>query len=116
MLKLNCQKVLNSRGIHDHRGHLRQNGFTYHKIYRITGNKRLRTISLDVLEKLCLTLNCTPNDLMDWTPDKGEQDTELTALQALKPGINADYNTLLSRLPFDKLSEIVKAVSETQKK
>lgn len=116
MLKLNCKKVIDSRGIHDHLGHLQQNGISRHLAHRLI-DKVTQRISLEILEKLCIALNCTPNDLLEWTPDKNNKETEWTAMSALKPKPqNANMSILLSRLPFDKLNEIVKAVNETQKK
>ena len=79
--------------------------------------KKVRSISFDVLEKLCLALNCTPHDLLEWTPDNANQDTEWNVLRALKPKNEAltsghSLNTMLSCLPIDKLNEISKAVVE----
>ncbi len=42
---------------------------TYAALLRINKNK-VSSMSFDVLEKLCNTLNCTPNDLFDIKPSK----------------------------------------------
>jgi|SRR3990170_1754825 len=113
MLKINCKKVMVARGILSPIIHLRKHGLAYHHAHRLLV-KNFRVISLDVLEKLCLALNCTPNDVLEWTPDTPAQDTELTSLRLLKPEAN-NVSTLLSELPYNKLKEIVKILSETKK-
>jgi len=110
MLVLNCKKVTIARGIYSPIPYLRKHGLPYHHAHRLMV-KNFRIISLDVLEKLCLALNCTPNDLLEWTPDSASQDTESTSLQMLKPG-GKNIGDMLSKLPYNKLSEIVKIISE----
>jgi putative transcriptional regulator len=41
----------------------KESGITYAALLRINKNK-VSSMSFDVLEKLCETLNCTPNDLL----------------------------------------------------
>ena len=106
---------MNSRGISSPLVYLRQNGLTRFQIHRLM-HKDWRSISMDVLEKLCLALNCTPNDLLEWTPDFANQDAESTTLRMLKPQPeNENMGAMLSQLPYNKLREIVKIVNEIPK-
>ena len=74
---------------------------------------KLDKILLRHLEKTCLELNCTPNDLLDWVPSGKEQDTPATALYALKKGGKAtDAAELLSKLPAKQLEELAKVLRE----
>lgn len=45
-----------------------QVGINFSHFSRITHNKR-KTISYDLLEKLCFALNCTPGELIEYRPD-----------------------------------------------
>ena len=40
-------------------------------IYALYNNK-LKRIDLDVLDRICKTLNCQPGDILRWEPDKEE--------------------------------------------
>lgn len=40
-----------------------ETGITYPTLHRINKGK-VESMSLDVLEKICLNLDCTPNDLL----------------------------------------------------
>lgn len=113
MLKFNCHKVFADRGINDKLGKLRSNGFTYHQAHRILSENQ-NSISFAVLEKFCLLLNCTPNDLLEWTPDKPEQDTELTSLKVLKTDKKQNINVakILQNLPYEKLEEIARLLQQ----
>lgn len=44
---------------------------TVQNIQRIEGG-RAKSIPLDTLEKLCLVLECTPNDLIHFVPDNNQ--------------------------------------------
>jgi len=37
--------------------------------YTVTNLKRNKSITMHTLEKLCKVLNCTPNDIVDFTED-----------------------------------------------
>lgn len=46
---------------------LRNNGLTANSVDYLTKNKDVRISTID---KLCALLNCTPNDILTYTPDK----------------------------------------------
>jgi len=68
----------------------------------------MSSFSLDTVEKLCLALNCTPNDLLEWTPSKNMTVNDTHALNALKR--NEDFlenvNRLVNNVPLEKLEKI----------
>lgn len=45
-----------------------QTGVSYNNLHRIA-TKKAKVMSFDVLEKLCLALDCKPNDLFEIQPD-----------------------------------------------
>ncbi|MFZ1518973.1 MAG: helix-turn-helix transcriptional regulator [Ignavibacteriaceae bacterium] len=69
MLKLNSKPLFAAKSIVKPNWFLRKHGFTAVTASRIvTGG--VKELHLDRLEKLCLLLNCTPHDLLEWTPDE----------------------------------------------
>ena len=65
-----------------------------------------------MIERLCILLNCTPNDILEWIPDEGVSYKENLALAGLKK--EKKEFTLLNKLkdlPLDKIIEIEKMIS-----
>ncbi len=79
-------------------------------------NYQLGYIKPDHLERLCLLLNCTPNDLFDWREDGKTVVHDTHALRTLIKQKN-DIQTTLRELPLDKLEklgEMIKELSGTE--
>lgn len=105
MLTYNFKRIFQLRGIVKPFSFLVKNGFSPAFATRIANN-RSRRLNLPDLERLCELLNCTPNDLMQWSPEKGRDPAghPLAALRRENTG-----NTIagmLANLPLDKLTEI----------
>ncbi len=43
----------------------KETGISYNTLHKINKND-VQSMSFDVLEKICLNLNCTPNDLLEF--------------------------------------------------
>lgn len=65
MLHFNIAEIMKDREISNPNRFLCQSGFTPHTASRLLNNKT-KSISHCHLEKLCLLLRCTPNDLYVW--------------------------------------------------
>jgi len=64
-------------------------------------------ITLDHVEKICVMLYCTPNDLFEWRPDKNAtlpQTHPLFSLQRTQKISN--IREMLKDMPVEKLSEL----------
>lgn len=114
MLTYNLSTIFLARGV--------KNGYTFLKKLGIghmaainlnAGN--VRSIRLDHIEKICLKLNCTPNDLLKWTPE-GLDVPEHHTLNQLKEKRDA-LNLLedANDLPFDRLMELKEKLEELKK-
>jgi len=68
MLRLDIGRLLNDRGIEQHHRFLRKLGISAHTASNLLHNQ-LTYINAVHLEKICLALNCTPNDLFAWKDD-----------------------------------------------
>lgn len=83
MLFINIKRAMRLRGIDNHYHFLLNLGFV-----PSTANNFLRGqvehLKLDQLERLCLALNCTPNDLLEWRPAENQATPDAQALIKLK--------------------------------
>ena len=106
MLYIDIQKACNNKGIGDARRFLVSIGFTHAAASRMLYNT-YDGIKLAAIEKICLHLNCTPNELLSWQPSEGDKSLSNHALDKLKP--IADKDSIvgkLKQLPPDKLDKL----------
>ena len=73
-------------------------------------------IKLEQIEKLCVALNCTPNDLLEWRPPENQANPDEQALIKLKRGGEEDLPKLLSEIPSDKFEQILDILQELKDK
>lgn len=112
MLIYNFQRVFKARGIDKPRAFLINHGFPRGIATGIANNKADR-FALKHMEKVCLLLNCTPNDLLEWQPANKKEDTPDTALYILKKEVRqGGTEELLRGLPMSKLEELAKLLKE----
>lgn len=108
MLELNLKRIFKARGIDMPYKFLVKNGFvpfTAHK-YK---NGKVEHMRLDHIEKLCILLNCTPNEMFEWTPDDLLDDRKDNPLQKIrKREKKLEISKILSRMSLEKLEEIEK--------
>lgn len=115
MLKINLNKVFRLRGITKPAAFLIKNGFSESIAYNIT---KLKTpaLKLENLNKLCTLLSCTPNDIIEWTPDKNIPLPETHPLNKLKPAETINLSELLKDVPAEKISEFKTGIEELKSK
>src|ERR1019366_5532531 len=111
MLQLNLKRIFKARGIEQPYKFLAQNGFvpfTAHK-YK---NGKVEHMRLDHMERLCILLNCTPNDIFDWIPNDLLDDRADHPLQKIRrTEKKLDISKMLSKLSLEKLEEIEKMIA-----
>jgi len=111
MLQINLTRIFKARGIDQPYKFLVQNGFvpfTAHK-YK---NGKVEHIRLDHIEKLCVILNCTPNDILEWMPNDLLDDTPNHPLQKIRiRNKKLEINKMLSHFSLEKLEEIEKMLA-----
>ncbi len=112
MLVFNLTNIFQARGITNPAGFLRKNGFSYDSAMRFNSSQMLKP-SLRLIEKLCILLNCTPNDILEWIPDEGANYADNLAINNLKKG-KKEYNYLkmIKNLPLEKIDAIEKMINE----
>ncbi|MCL5028738.1 MAG: helix-turn-helix transcriptional regulator [Bacteroidetes bacterium] len=115
MLKYNLQKMFKLRGITNPTIYLQRNGFKDYTSYKIAYNE-FKYLPAETMEKICLLLNCTPNDLMEWVPDSTQAQNENAALRKLiTTQTNINLTQVLHDVPVEKMNEFVQKVEELKK-
>jgi DNA-binding Xre family transcriptional regulator len=83
MLYYNLQRIFTLRGIDRPFSYLVQNGFAVTTATRII-NGNVGGLNLLFVDKLCVLLKCTPNDLLGWKPSKNGALSEGHPLQGMQ--------------------------------
>ncbi len=115
MLYFNIRRIISQRGIASPNKLLMKYGFTAYTASRILNNQ-VSGLSNEQLEKLCLALHCTPNDLYAWKKPSDGNITPDHPLHALLPKPESlNMVQQLQELPLEKLEEIRKFIEDMPK-
>ena len=115
MLSLNLTPIFQLRGIEKPYTFLVKAGLSQHSATTILNNKT-RIFRLDHVELLCEVLVCEPNDLLEWTPDKGKIYSENNPLLKLKQQpTDATWLETFSTMSYKELKEVSKTIVENKK-
>ncbi len=106
MLYFSLNILFKMRGIENAHGLLVKAGISSHSASSLL-NSEIRSMRLDHLEKICIALNCTPNDLLVWKADANSTLSENHALKQLqhKPE-NDNLYQMLKNLPLHELKNL----------
>jgi len=116
MLKVNLQRIFAGRAVAKPYTYLVQQGFSKNFATRLRAGK-LQRVDLADIEKLCVLFQCTPNDLLEWVPSAAEKDVETQPLRDLiRMNSNVSVLAVLNSLPYSKLAEVEKLISEKAQK
>jgi DNA-binding Xre family transcriptional regulator len=114
MLTLNLKPIFKARGIERPFTFLTKAGFPSYTAHNLLNGKTI-SFQLRNIDKLCSLLNCTPNDLLLWTPNKNEKLPNDPPLTSLK-NQNIDYNwqDTIKTLPLNQLQQLVSTIKSTK--
>jgi DNA-binding Xre family transcriptional regulator len=112
MLKYNLRRLFSLKGVNKPIGFLMKAGFTRSVASRLAHGK-VSSISDKQLEKLCLTFKCTPNDLMEWTPNIPAETYKHQPLAKLinTTPANLDLRNVGDEIPFEMLASFAEQVN-----
>ena len=113
MLKYNFNRVFKARGIEKPITFLRQAGIYDAFATRMKKNQ-VHRMNLPTIEKICILLKCTPNDLMEWEPDSNVEsfsEHPLNIMMQSRKKIK-DIGQMLDSVPFDKLGDIEEMIKK----
>ncbi|MBE0649427.1 MAG: helix-turn-helix transcriptional regulator [Bacteroidales bacterium] len=111
MLHYNFTRMFKARGVERPYSLMIKAGIGSDLATRMKKNQ-VRILRMETLEKVCLLLHCTPNDVMEWTPDGNETEEKDQPLNRLRRTQNKviDITRSLNSLPLEKLEEIGKYI------
>jgi len=112
MLYFNLTRLLKLRGVERPYSWLVANGFVPQTATRWAKND-IGYMRPQQIEKICLLLNCTPNDLFDWREDGKTVVHDTHALRTLtKQAPDTSVQTAVRELPLDKLEKLGEMLAE----
>ena len=113
MLKVNILRVCSIRSINKPLSFFRNHGFSSASATRMAGGT-MNSFSLETVEKLCLALNCTPNDLLEWVPSKDMATNTTHSLNSLKrnEALLNSVSQLVNSVPLEKLERIQEIIQK----
>ncbi len=116
MLKLRLKFLLETKGVSNPYNFLIKHGFSPNIATRYL-NSKVDMVNLAYLEKLCLILQCSPNELFEWEPAK---DITLNESHPMAMLIRNDkpFNIIshINNLPLDKVKQLQQYIAELDKK
>ncbi len=110
MLEFSIEKVCKARGIEKPYKFLIKNGFLPATATKLSKGD-VEYLRLEYIETICSLLNCTPNDLFEWTPQSKADDIEDHPLNAIRKSEKIDLIQTIKSLPMNKLKEIESLIS-----
>lgn len=111
MLKYNLNKLFKLRGIHYPVQFMISQGYHKDTAYRIVNNNA-KGLPFYQIEDFCKWLGCTPNDLFEWYPDKGDDPNAFPELKKLMPKNIPELEAITRNIPIDKIPEFIEKVKE----
>lgn len=105
MLKFSLDKVASARGLDKKYKFMVKNGFMPTTATKLA-NGNVEYLRLEYLERICVLLNCTPNDLFEWTPDSKAEDRNDHPLQPIKKSEAINFAEALKSLPISRIKEV----------
>ncbi len=112
MLKLKIKEVILSRGhVYPHKWLKKHAGFGQGKAFNLLNNKQ-NSINMEDMTRLCLLLQCTPNDLLYWKESvRHVRDIDQPCtLLTNEPIETFDWLTMLPKLKNDEIENLRKDV------
>lgn len=112
MINYNFDRIFKAKGINKPFAFLKSAGFSDNLASKIKNNNVAR-LNMSSLERLCVALFCTPNDLMEWIPENNQTVDSKHPMNIIrKPEIEIDLAKTISSIPIGKLGEIEKMIRE----
>lgn len=115
MIKYNFQRLFTIKGIVKPFSFLVNAGFSHNFATKVKNN-RVNRLNVEMIERLCIALNCSPNDLMEFIPDNDnyiDKNHPLFTLQRTDKILK--INKILSRMTLEEINEIQSIINDRSK-
>jgi len=112
MLNYNFDRVFRARGIDKPFTYLKKAGFSDNFASKVKNN-RVSRLNLKEIERICIVLKCTPNDIMEWQPVSDNETIESHPLSELRKTVtDVDLVKTISSIPLGQVGRIEKLIKE----
>jgi DNA-binding Xre family transcriptional regulator len=112
MLTFNIKAIFEARGIERPFTLLVKAGIQPNAAHNLL-SAQIVSMRLSHMEKICTILNCTPNDLLVWTPNKNETIPKTHPLASLKKkNIDLNWRDTIENIPLNQLQQIVTIIKK----
>lgn len=112
MLKFNPKNIFLLRGIEKTTAFMVKLGMDYSTASRFLKSKS-RFVKVKDIEKLCVALNCTPNDLFEWKAGENTILPETHSLNALQRNETVkNLQQMIKDVPSNKLALVENLLDE----
>ncbi len=116
MLTFNFKRIFKSRGIDKPFSYLVNKGYSENVATRIANNK-VQRFHLKDIEELCELFKCTPNDLLEWTPESNVESIENHPLVSImRTDKVVELTKILNSVPLDRLNDIENMIKNELKR
>jgi DNA-binding Xre family transcriptional regulator len=106
MLYLNFARIFKLRGIRFPHAQLKKMGYSGAYATKL-GNNRIVEMNMQRLEKFCIDFNCTPNDIVQFLPNKSAPIPKDHALnQLIREDLTQEIDALINALPVEKIHQL----------
>ena len=104
---MDLKRIAALRGIENLYTFLAENGFVHSTASKL-GREKLSSIKISQIGRLCVLLNCTPNDLFEWREDAENPISETHALRSIirDNTQRKSLREIVKDVPIDKMLEI----------
>lgn len=115
MIKLKIAALCKEKAIAHPYTALTEAGISVTKTIQYLRNETNR-LMLDDADILCNLLRCTPNDLVEWTPNNKAQDYEANPLQALRKKGPFELEEIIKRMTIGEIRDFQAKYEEEKRK
>lgn len=112
MISLYIKEMMISRGIKPQTIVLQRYGVPFNTARRIIEGKAAN-INLKVLNKICMALRCTPNDILNYE-NTGEEVVSTHPLNSLTKKELPNVSGILRNISPEKLAEVLNIIAEKE--
>lgn len=109
MISLNLHRIMLQKGITRSYTYLRHLGITHFVATKYIAGS-YKSMKFKDIEKMCIAMHCTPNDLLEWR--KTENDIDLPLTHPLKVLHHTETTTNINQLLINANPETLKEVQK----
>ena len=113
MLKYNFTRLFKARFITKPVAFLMNSGFRRQAAFNLA-NHHTQALTPDKIEKLCIALRCTPNDLFEWDESTSQIVDVSHPIRTLKKQTLPNFTALTKNLTLEQLTKLAEAIPPSQ--